>query len=88
MEQNFPFKFAFVNESLPTAPAAFTFLQECVFTVLTVLGSITGPWNGQGWKGSLLLQTPAKAGSPTASCTGSCPDGVLISPLKETPQPL
>lgn len=33
MEQNFPSKFAFVNESLPTAPAAFTFLQECVFKV-------------------------------------------------------
>lgn len=45
IEQNFLFKFAFVNESLPTAPAAFTFLQECIFMILTALESIT-EWSG------------------------------------------
>lgn len=88
IEQNFPLKFAFVNESLPTAPAAFTSLRECVFKVLTVLESITGLQNGQGWKGSLLLQNPAKADSPIAICTGSHLQGFWISPEKETPQPL
>lgn len=83
MEQNFPFKFVFVNESLPTTPAAFTFLQECVFTVLTVLQSITGPQNGQGWKGSLLLQTSAEAALPriTSGWVSNVPEG-------EAPQPL
>ena len=42
--------------------------------------------NIRGWK-SHLVQTPAKAGSPTAGCTGPCPGGSWISPEKETPQP-
>ena len=45
-------------------------------------------WSGlEGTSVGLLVQPPAKAGSPTAGCTGSCAGGSWISPEKETPQP-
>ena len=46
--------------------------------------------HGRGWQGPLWVtqsNPPAKAGSPTAGCTGPCPGGAGISPEKETPQP-
>jgi len=51
---------------------------------------ITELSNVGGWKGPLWVtqsNTPAKAGSPRAGCTGPCPGGSGISPGKETPQP-
>ena len=42
------------------------------------LREITELQNGGGWKGPLWVtksNPPAKAGSPTAGCTGRCPGG-------------
>ena len=48
---------------------------------------VTKSQNVRGWKGPLWVtqpNPPAKAGSPRAGCTGSCPGGSWISPEEET----
>jgi len=65
--------------------------MKYLFYGTTVSISITESQRGTGWNGPLRISQsnpPAKAGLPTAGCTGPCPHGFGVSPEKETPQPL
>lgn len=55
-------------------PASPQFITECLGV--------------DGTSGNPLIQSPAKAGSPGAGCTGWCPGECWVFPEKQTPKPL